>query len=158
MMANQEQTQLWLKEGATIKNEGREYVVLALADLNLVLAKELGSGEKVLLRITDFITRKTIDCEAKAPASTNDLWAITSEDWKIAEQRRAYIAPLLGSPYHKRAGALAEKIAGQANVAGPQFIDGWLPFGQLGFCRRYYHTQTFVAAEARAESNRRLRQ
>jgi putative transposase len=116
-MTKHEQTQLWLKEGATITNEGRDYVVLALADLNLVLAKELGSGEKVLLRIADFVTRKKIDREKKAPIPTNNLWEITPEDWQVAEQRRACIAPLLASPYHKRAGALAEKIAGEANVS-----------------------------------------
>jgi putative transposase len=60
MMAKHDQTQLWLKEGATITNDGRDYVVLALADLNLVLARELGSGEKVLLRIADFVTLLTL--------------------------------------------------------------------------------------------------
>jgi putative transposase len=117
MMARHEHTQLWLKEGATIANDGRDYVVLALADLNLVLARELGSGEKVLLRIADLVTRKKIDYEEEAPAHTDDLWDITPEDWQIAEQRRAYIAPLLESPYRKRAGALAEKIASEADVS-----------------------------------------
>lgn len=116
-MAKHEQTQLWLKEGATITNDGRDYVVLALADLNLVLARELGSGEKVLLRIADFVARKKIDCEEEAPARNDDLWEITAEDWKIAEQRRAYIAPLLETPYRQRAGALAEKIAREADVS-----------------------------------------
>jgi putative transposase len=44
---------LWIREGATITNDGREYVIVALADINLVLAKEIGSNEKVLLKIGD---------------------------------------------------------------------------------------------------------
>lgn len=116
-MARHEQTQLWLKEGAIITNDGRNYVVLALADLNLVLARELGSGEKVLLRIADLVTRKKIDREDEAPTRTDDLWGITPEDWQIAEHRRACIAPLLESSYRKRAGALAEKIASEADVS-----------------------------------------
>lgn len=116
-MAKNEQTQLWLKEGATITNDGRDYVVLALADLNLVLARELGSGEKVLLRIADLVTRKKIDSDEESPTRTDDLWDITPEDWQIAEQRRAHIAPLLESSYRKRAGALAEKIASEADVS-----------------------------------------
>jgi putative transposase len=53
MMQKQDRSVLWIEKGATISSHGREYVVVALADINLVLAKEIGSGEKVLLKIGD---------------------------------------------------------------------------------------------------------
>lgn len=45
-MSKQGSTQLWIKEGASISQNGREYVIVAIADINLVLAKDLESGER----------------------------------------------------------------------------------------------------------------
>jgi hypothetical protein len=53
VMQKQDHSLLWIKKGATIVNNDREYVIIALADINLVLAKEVSSGEKVLLKIGD---------------------------------------------------------------------------------------------------------
>ena len=36
-MSKKEPTQLWLKEGATVVDNGRDYVIVALADINLSL-------------------------------------------------------------------------------------------------------------------------
>lgn len=116
MKRKDEPTQLWLNKGATVMNGGREYVIVALADINLVLAKEVGSGEKVLLKIGDLGPPRKIDAPATAAAGKQDqeLSDISREDWAIAEERRRLISPLLAS---KRPRALAEKIAAEADVS-----------------------------------------
>jgi putative transposase len=114
-MSKQATTQLWIKEGATITNNDRDYVILALADINLVLAKEVGSGEKVLLKIGDLGPPKKIGDAAVAPIAKQELWAISEEDWQVAQDRRRHIEPLLNSSYqHTR--AQADKIAAEAGV------------------------------------------
>jgi hypothetical protein len=50
-MNDQPCNQLWLQKGASVANNGREYVILAIADINLLLARDRESGEKVLLKI-----------------------------------------------------------------------------------------------------------
>lgn len=72
-MTKEQRTQLWIKEGATINSNGRDYVVVALADINLVLAKEVGSGEKVLLKIGDLGPPKLIGELAQAPKVEREL-------------------------------------------------------------------------------------
>ena len=114
---NKEPTQLWLKEGATVVDNGREYVIVALADLNLVLAKEVASGEKVLLRIGDLGPPRKIGTPDSAPIAKPDLWEISDEEWRVAEERRRQIAPLLDSPVYQHSGAKADKIAAEAFVS-----------------------------------------
>lgn len=110
-------TQLWLKEGATVTNEGREYVIVALADINLVLAKEVASGEKVLLKLGDLGPAKPIGTPKETPANEFALLDIFDEDWRIAEERRRLITPLLEVPFHQWANAQADKIAEEAQVS-----------------------------------------
>jgi putative transposase len=114
-MSKEQPTQLWIKEGATIKSNGRDYVVVALADINLVLAKEVGSGEKVLLKIGDLGPPKLIGELAQVPKAERELLQISDADWQIAEERRRYIDPLLNSSY-QRIDAQADKIAAEAEV------------------------------------------
>lgn len=116
-MSKNDPTQLWLKEGATVINNGREYVILALADINLVLAREVGSGEKVLLRIGDLGLPTKIGGSSATPVAKPDLWEITPEEWPVAEERRRLIGPLLNTTFHQWADAKAEKIAAQAGVS-----------------------------------------
>jgi putative transposase len=116
-MNKKEPTQLWLKEGATVVDNGRDYVIVALADINLVLAREVGSGEKVLLRIGDLGLPKKIGAPAVVPASKPDLWEVSRDDWQVAEERRRQIDPLLNASFHQWADAQAEKIAANANVS-----------------------------------------
>lgn len=114
-MSKKEPTQLWIKEGATITNNGRDYVILALADINLVLAKEVGSGEKVLLKIGDLGPPKKIGDPVAAPIAKQELWSISEEDWQVAQDRRRHIEPLL-NPSYKHNRAQADKIAAEAEV------------------------------------------
>jgi putative transposase len=72
-MSKQERTQLWIREGATITNNGREYIIVALADINLVVAREVGSNEKVLLKIGDLGPPKVIREAKTAPPSEREL-------------------------------------------------------------------------------------
>jgi hypothetical protein len=67
-MKNDQRQLLWIKEGATISNNGRDYVIVALADVNLVLAKEFGSDVKVLLKIGDIGPPKVIGEVSAEPA------------------------------------------------------------------------------------------
>lgn len=115
-MSKQERTLLWITEGATITNNGRDYIIVSLADINLVLAKEVGSNEKVLLKIGDLAPPKKIG-EPKAPQVTaKDLAVVSEEDWAIAEERRRHIEPLLRNDYQKSK-ALAEQAAAAAGVS-----------------------------------------
>lgn len=107
---------LWIQEGATITNNGRDYVIVALADVNLVLAKEAGSNVKVLLKIGDIGPPKVIGEAAPEPTTERDLAAVGEEDWAIAEERRRLIGPLLDS-YYRRSDAVAEQIANEAGVS-----------------------------------------
>jgi putative transposase len=72
-MSKQERTQLWIREGATITNNGRDYIIVALADVNMVLAKEAGSGEKVLLKIGDLGPPRIIGEAKPEPRGERDL-------------------------------------------------------------------------------------
>ena len=63
-MQKQDHSLLWIKKGATIVNNDREYVIVALADINLVLEKEVSSGEKVLLKIGDVEAPRPVKARA----------------------------------------------------------------------------------------------
>lgn len=114
-MSKEPRTQLWIKEGATINSNGRDYVIVALADINLVLAKEVGSGEKVLLKIGDLGPPRLVKELAQVPKAERELLQIPDADWQVAEERRRYIDPLLNSSY-QRVDAQADKIADEAGV------------------------------------------
>lgn len=115
-MKKEERQLLWIREGATISNNGRDYVIVALADINLVLAKEIGSNVKVLLKIGDIGAPRVIGEAEQEPAAERDLADISEEDWADAEERRHLIAPLLDS-YYRRSDALADQIAARAGVS-----------------------------------------
>lgn len=116
-MSKTERTQLWLKDGATITNNDREYIILALADINQVLAKEVGSGEKVLIKIGDIGPPRAVGSPASTPTAQRELYEITQDDWRIAEERRNHIEPLLHLQPGKRNNALASKISLEAGVS-----------------------------------------
>ncbi len=122
-MATQAPTQLWLTKGATVSNAGREYTIVALADLNMVIAKDIESGERVLLKIGDLGAPKLIQ-EVEAPKSKIDLLDVSDADWAIAESRRQSIEPLLRSPY-LHAKAQSKEIALKAGVS-PATIYRWV--------------------------------
>ncbi|MDQ1831006.1 Mu transposase C-terminal domain-containing protein [Massilia scottii] len=116
-MSEKERTQLWITEGATITNDGREYIVVAIPDVNIVLAKEVGSDQKVLMKMGDIGPPKVIGTTTTTPTAKLELWEISQDDWKVAEERRRHIEPLLNTPARQWANALADKIAVEAGVS-----------------------------------------
>ena len=115
-MSKQERTLLWITEGATITNNGRDYVIVALADINLVLAKEVGSNEKVLLKIGDLEPPRKIEKVSVPQPVVQDLAVVSEEEWQVAEERRQHIEPLLNNEYQKSQ-ALADQAAAAAGVS-----------------------------------------
>lgn len=122
-MTSKAQTQLWLTKGATVSNAGREYTIVALADINVVLAKDKESGERVLLKIGDLGPPKLIQ-EVTTPKVAAELLDVSDYDWDIAESRRQFIEPLLQSPY-AHAKAQSKQIAANAGVS-PATIYRWV--------------------------------
>jgi len=109
-------TQYWVTKGATVTNGGREYVILNLADVNLVLARDVETGNKVLLKMGD-IGPPTLVAEKPAAKTVEpELLDVTEFDWAIAQKRREWIEPLLLSRY-QRSNALYDEIAAEAQVS-----------------------------------------
>jgi putative transposase len=110
-MNKQANTVLRLDKGATVISNDREYVIVAQADLNLLLVRERGSGEKALLKISDLSSRHLSSVEAKRSDDRSlDLLETDPQDWLIAEQRRDFIEPLLARQ------ALASEVAARIVV------------------------------------------
>ncbi|HCX81406.1 MAG: transposase [Curvibacter sp. RIFCSPHIGHO2_12_FULL_63_18] len=130
-MRRQAPTQLWVTKGSTFTNEGREYVVLRLADINLVLAKDLESGERVLLKIGDMGPPRRIEDAKPVPQEEQELLDVPNELWAIAQVRREWIEPLLVS-YQHNAQARADQIAAAAQVSRATVYRWVAAFRQTG--------------------------
>ena len=130
-MKRQAPTQLWINKGATVTNDGRDYVVLSLADINMVLAKDLESGERVLLKIGELGPPRVIGESEPAPKAEPELLDVPDELWEIAQTRRELIAPLLGS-YYQHAEGQGDKIAAKAGVSRATVYRWVAAFRQTG--------------------------
>lgn len=130
-MNRQPPTQLWIKKGATVTNEGREYVLLSLADINLVLAQDIESGDRVLIKIGDLGPPRVIGESKSAPRLQSELMDVSDEMWAIARARRELIDPLLHN-YHSHAQALAHQIALKAEVSRATVYRWVAAFRQTG--------------------------
>jgi putative transposase len=115
-MKEQPRIQLWITKGSKVEHVGREYVILAIADINQVIAQDLGSGRKVLLSIGEVGPPKVI-CDSQPPSPSEiDLLDVPEALWEIAEARRRWIDPLLAS-YSTYSETLASRIAAEAQVS-----------------------------------------
>lgn len=130
-MKRQPPTQLWINKGATVINAGRDYVVLSLADINLVLARDVESGERVLLKIGDLGPPKVIGETKPAAKADTELLEVSDELWEIAQTRRQLIDPLLGS-YYQHAQSLGDQIAVKAGVSRATVYRWVTAFRQTG--------------------------
>ena len=87
-------TQYWITKGATVTNDGREYVILNLADVNLVLARDAETGNKVLLKIGELGPPRQVVFRDATDEVDLDLLDASEFDWAIAQKRRHWIEPL----------------------------------------------------------------
>jgi len=85
--------QLSLAKGSTVSNNGRDYVVTAIADLNKILAKDLESGAVVLLTIGSLEPPKSFTADTESVEI--DLPGFLILTGRCAEQRRKWLAPLM---------------------------------------------------------------
>lgn len=109
-------TQYWITKGATVSNGGREYVILNLADVNLVLAKDIESGNKVLLRIGDLGPPRLVSAQSEPAYAEVEFLDVSDFDWAIAQKRRQWIEPLLLNHY-QRSNALCDQVAKEAEAS-----------------------------------------
>lgn len=107
---------LLLDKGAVVTSNGRDYVIIAFADVNLVLVREVGSGEKTMLKIGDIGKHKPVKEPVTGKANAKaDLLEIASEDWLEAEKRLEIISPLLNR--EEKANILYEKAAKESGIS-----------------------------------------
>ncbi|MFC5429460.1 helix-turn-helix domain-containing protein [Paraburkholderia denitrificans] len=108
--------QFFIQKGATISSNGRDYIITAIADINLVFARDIESKAKVLLKIGDIGPPRLVHKPLTDESVERDLLGVPADQWAIAEERRQLIAPLLDSYYH-RSNALAYQLAARAGVS-----------------------------------------
>lgn len=130
-MTKQPRTQLWISKGATVTNNGREYVILALADINLVLAKDRETDEQVLLKIGDLGPPKVIGEATPPPPVATELLDVPEALWAEAQARRKWIDPLLRS-YSTYSQKLVNRIAAEAQVSRPTVYRWVAAFRETG--------------------------
>jgi putative transposase len=114
---------LWLDKGSLISHAGRDYIILALADVDMILAREVGSDAKVMIKIGDVLPASEIR-DTAPPKRAFDLEEVSEDDWRTAKERLDLIRPLMALRYRPN-GALAKKLAVEANV-NPATIYRWL--------------------------------
>lgn len=122
-----------IREGATITHDGKEFVILALADLNVVLAKEIGSDSKAILKIGELGPPKYLQEKDENTQQRRELLAIPDESWEQAQEKLNLIQPLLNNHY-RRTGPLVEKIAEAAGVSRAtvyRWVSAYRSTGQL---------------------------
>lgn len=98
--------------------------MLRLVDLNMVLAREESSGEKVLLKL-DSLDAAPGRASGAARATSLDLEEVSSEDWEIARARLEVLEPLLQRDGRKRAKA-DYVAAGKAASVGQATVYRWM--------------------------------
>ncbi|MFE1573968.1 hypothetical protein ACFIQG_19445 [Comamonas odontotermitis] len=106
---------LQITKGARVQHNEREYIVLRLVDLSLVLAREVGSGEKVLLRLDSLNAPSRSPEQEHAVAREIALEEISEEAWALADYRLKILEPLLHGRSDRSRQDYAEAAA-QANV------------------------------------------
>jgi putative transposase len=91
---HEKHARLYLQKGAKVTQNGREYVILKLADLDRVLAREVASGQIAILDISGL--KAPIHLPALKTKCDQPLEEIKDEAWEEAERRFRVIEPLLG--------------------------------------------------------------
>ena len=159
---------LWITEGATITNNDRSYVIIAVADINQVLAKDFETGQKVLLKIGDIGPPKVIGESNTAPRPRRDILSITDEEWETwkkksdfyqkacaSESAEALVRDLTGLiPLYLNAmedlkGDLSERLVRLKTTVGAKISSDLAMSSQL-LCHTGYSRRTFIRQMAYA--------
>lgn len=104
---------LAIQKGSVIQQNGRDYLVTRLVDVDKVLARERGSDQLVVLELG------AMDVADNPPLKTwrkheLDLESVSTREWEEAERRYKAIEPLLGQRAERNAKdwELAAHVAG----------------------------------------------
>lgn len=106
-----------ITKGATVHHLGRDYVVQSLVDMNLILAKEIGSEQQVLLQLDSLQSPRTVAPSEGPTPPAIDLESISQDDWDIAKARRAIIDPWITGTRQSRAEYKLQAEAAGISVA-----------------------------------------
>lgn len=79
-LKERELTQLVDAPGAKGSHDGREYVILRVADINMVLAKAIGSEEKFLLKIGGLGPAVSVKKADALPSPEQELLSVTEHE------------------------------------------------------------------------------
>lgn len=119
------QKMLVLQEGELVRYGGAEYVITKIADLDLVLAKNLDTGKSEVLRVWELSPGTPEDEDESKPDQARELEEVSEADWAYARRCLEIIKPLLVR--RQRGANLADKIAAETGVSRPTLYR-WLRF------------------------------
>lgn len=105
-----------IRQGAKAIQNGREYVITRLVDLNKVLARELASGELGVLSLAPGVESFHL-ATTPAPRPEQALEEVDAEAWAEAERRLAIIEPLVAGAPRGRANYVEVAAKAEVHVA-----------------------------------------
>lgn len=121
-----------IEKGASLTINEREYVVLHLLDLNKVLARDMASGEKLVLHLDAVAMPERADTEAPVLPDVS-LEDVSADDWEEAQRRYAIIEPLLARRHTRHRGdyEAAAKSAEVSRATIFRWLDAYRSSGLL---------------------------
>ncbi|CAJ0700988.1 hypothetical protein LMG19089_02729 [Ralstonia edaphis] len=117
-------TVLHIRKGSSVSHDGRTYTILRYADLDKVLAREVASGETVILNVGSLKTPFKGSDNSPEPRDQVDLEDVSNDAWEIAQSRLDTISPLLDRR-RNRTKADYVAVAANAGVSVPTLYN-WL--------------------------------
>ena len=121
-----------IEKGVSLWINEREYVVLHLLDLNKVLARDMASGEKLVLRLDAVALPEPTKAEASGRIEVS-LEDVPADDWEEAQRRYAILEPLLARrrTRHQRDYEAAAKSAQVSRATIFRWLDAYRSSGLL---------------------------
>ena len=108
-------TPQFLDEGSEVVANGRTYVVLQLLDINLLMCREVASGARAVLDLSQLGSPRVAKAIVSAPNRQLDLHNVTNDDWLRAEFKRTQVKALWEQSQH--GDASYKTIASNAGVS-----------------------------------------
>jgi putative transposase len=103
-----------LYKGATFTHQERDYVIITMLDVNVMLCRELASGARVTIKVGDVKPPTSADI-IKAMGSecvAHDSAEVTQQQWDEASRRLSFVRPLLEAGRKKSDYDEAARLAG----------------------------------------------